>query len=66
MRPDINIMGMFFASLFIYMMLGIPVYLLVKNVLFRLGAFKFIWHPNFFELCLYTIIVTLLALLVPL
>lgn len=65
MRPDINIMGLFFASLFIYMILGIPVYLLVKKILFRLGAFKFIWHPNFFELCLYVMIVTLLTLLVP-
>jgi hypothetical protein len=66
MRPDINVMGMFFTSLFIYMMIGIPVYLLARTVLFRLGAFSYIWHPNFFELCLYTIVVTLLALLVPL
>jgi hypothetical protein len=66
MRPDINVMGMFFTSLFIYMMIGIPVYLLARTVLFRLGAFNYIWHPNFFEFCLYTIVVTLLALLVPL
>lgn len=66
MRPDINVMGLFFTSLFIYMMIGIPVYLLARTVLFRLGAFNYIWHPNFFEFCLYTIVVTLLALLVPL
>ena len=65
MRPDINFMGMFFSSLFIYLMIGIPVYWLARTVLFRLGAFNYIWHPNFFEFCLYTIIVTLLALLVP-
>jgi hypothetical protein len=66
MRIDVNIMGIYFVSLFIYMMLAIPLFVLLRRVLFRVGFYRFVWHANLFEVALYTVIVCWLVLMVPL
>jgi hypothetical protein len=66
MRSDINVMGIFFVSLFIYMMIAIPIFMIIRRALFVSGFYRLVWHPNLFELALYTVIVSLLVLMVPL
>ena len=66
MRGDVDIAGLFFISFFIYMMIAIPFFILLRNVLFRSGFYRFVWHHNLFEVALYCVIVCLLVLTVPL
>jgi hypothetical protein len=66
MRSDVNIMGLFFISLFVYVVMAIPLFILLRTVLFRIGFYKFVWHPNLFEVALYSTIVGLLVFTVPL
>jgi hypothetical protein len=65
MRSDVNVAGLFFVSFFIYMMIAIPFFVLLRNALFRFGFYRYVWHPNLFEVALYTVIVCLLVLTVP-
>jgi hypothetical protein len=65
MRSDVDLMGVFFSSSFIYLMVAIPLFIVLRNVLFRIGFYKFVWHPNLFELALYSVIISLLVLAVP-
>lgn len=66
MRIDVDILGIYFVSLFIYMMLAIPLFIVLRHALFRFGFYRFVWHANLFEVALYSVIVCLLVLMVPL
>lgn len=66
MRSDIDIAGIFFVSFFIYMMIAIPFFVLLRNALFHFGFYRYVWHPNLFEIALYAVIVCLLVLTFPL
>jgi protein AaeX len=66
MRIDVNVLGIYFTSFFVYMMLAIPLFVIMRRLLFRVGFYRFVWHPNLFEVALYTVVVNLLVFLVPL
>lgn len=66
MRIDVNVLGIYFTSFFIYMMLAIPLFAIMRQLLFKFGFYRFVWHPNLFEVALYTVVVNLLVFLVPL
>lgn len=66
MRSDVNVMGMFFISSVIYMLLAVPLFILIRRTLFRLGFYRYVWHANLFEVALYVTLVCLLVLTMPL
>ena len=66
MRSDVNILGLYFVSIVIYMILTIPVFVIVRRSLFKLGFYKYVWHPNLFEVALYLCLVCLIVLSIPL
>ena len=65
MRADVDIFGILFVSLFIYLVVSAPIFVVVRNILFRVGFYRYVWHPNLFEVALYTVIVCLLVFSVP-
>ena len=66
MRSDVNILGLFFVSIVIYMILTIPLFVIFRRLLFKLGFYRYVWHPNLFEVALYLCMACLFVLSVPL
>jgi len=66
MRSDVNFLGLFFVSIVIYMILTIPFFVIFRRMLFKLGFYRYVWHPNLFEVALYLCMVCLFVLSVPL
>lgn len=66
MRSDINILGLYFVSIVIYMILTIPFFLLLRKVLFKIGFYRYVWHANLFEVALYASLVCIFVLAIPL
>jgi len=66
LRSDVDILGLYFVSIVVYMVLTVPLFLLVRRVLFKVGVYRYVWHANLFEVALYTCMVCLFVLAVPL
>ncbi len=62
MIAELDIFGVLVAPIVAYALLAIPVLLLLRWVLTRLGFFRLIWHPALFEVSLYLIILSLFVL----
>jgi protein AaeX len=62
MIAELDIFGVLVAPIVAYALLAIPVLLLLRWVLSRLGFFRFPWHPALFEVSLYLIILSLFVL----
>ena len=62
MIAELDIFGVLVAPIVAYALLAIPVLLLLRWVLSRLGFFRVIWHPALFEVSLYLIILSLFVL----
>lgn len=65
MRSDVDIMGLYFVSIVVYMMLTIPLFVIVRRALFKSGFYRYVWHPNLFEVALYLCLVCVFVLLFP-
>ena len=62
MIAELDIFGVLVAPIVAYALLTIPVMLVLRWVLARLGFFRLIWHPALFEVSLYLIILSLFVL----
>jgi protein AaeX len=62
MIAELDIFGVLVAPIVAYALLAIPVLLLLRWVLARLGFFRLVWHPALFEVSLYLIILSLFVL----
>lgn len=62
MIAELDIFGVLVAPIVAYALLAIPVMLVLRWVLARLGFFSLIWHPALFEVSLYLIILSLFVL----
>jgi len=62
MIAELDIFGVLVAPIVAYVLLAIPVLLLLRWVLARLGFFRLVWHPALFEVSLYLIILSLFVL----
>jgi hypothetical protein len=62
MIAELDIFGVLVAPIVVYALLAIPVVVLLRWVLARLGFFSLIWHPALFEVSLYLIILSLFVL----
>ena len=61
MLSEIDVGGIYVAPIVVYAVAAIPLFLILRWVLGRLGVLRNIWHPALFELAVY---VTLLSLLI--
>jgi hypothetical protein len=62
MIAELDIFGVLVAPIVAYVLLAIPVLLLLRWALARLGFFRLVWHPALFEVSLYLIILSLFVL----
>jgi len=63
MLKEIALTGVYVAPIVIYLLLTLPLFLVCRWLLGRLGVLGFVWHPSLFEVALF---VTLLSLMVSL
>ena len=62
MLKEIDLAGVYVTPIMIYGLFTIPLFLVCRRVLARLGVLAFVWHPALFEIALFVII---LAALLP-
>ncbi|HEV2675008.1 MAG TPA: DUF1656 domain-containing protein [Aliidongia sp.] len=63
MIAEINVAGVYLAPIALYAMIAIPIFVVLRVILARLGFWHAIWHPALFEAALYLSILSLLVLL---
>jgi protein AaeX len=59
MIKEINLDGVFLPPLFGYLLGTALVWYLVRNLLGRLGVYRFVWHPPLFNTALYVILLSM-------
>lgn len=64
MLAEVNIFGVFVAPLSIYALVAVIITLILRNLLWRLGALGWFWHVALFEIALYVCVLCLLILYV--
>lgn len=64
MLTEFNLFGVFMAPIALYAVVAIFITLLVRFVLWRLGALDWFWHVALLEVALYVSILCLLVLYV--
>jgi len=63
MYSELNLQGIYMAPIVLYALIALPVFLVLRFVLARIGFFRLVWHPALFETALYLSILSLLILL---
>ena len=63
MNTEINIAGSYMAPIVLYALLSLPIFLVLRVILARIGFWRLVWHPALFETALYLSILSLLILL---
>ena len=56
--------GVLFAPIVLYALAALPITLLVRMVMWRIGLMRLIWHIALFEVALYLCVLSLLVLLI--
>ena len=62
--PEFAIGGVYVSAFFVTLLLALPVYLLCREVLVRLGLMARLWYPPLFEVGLFIIILSAVTALV--
>jgi hypothetical protein len=63
MITEINIGGVYLAPIVLYVLVTIPVFVVLRIILTKIGFWRIVWHPALFETALYLSILSLLILL---
>jgi len=63
MITELNIAGIYMAPIVVYVIVTLPIFLVLRTILARLGFWRLVWHPALFETALYLSILSLLILL---
>ena len=63
MISELNIAGIYMAPIVLYAMVALPIFLVLRTILARIGFWRLVWHPALFETALYLSILSLLILL---
>jgi hypothetical protein len=63
MNTELNIAGIYMAPIVLYAIVALPIFLMLRVILARVGFWHFVWHPALFETALYLSILSLLILL---
>ena len=59
MLSEANIGGVYVAPFMIYVVATVPVFLLLRTILARIGLMRWVWHSGLFEFALSLSIVAL-------
>ncbi|MCS0496826.1 DUF1656 domain-containing protein [Ancylobacter mangrovi] len=63
MSGEIDVYGVYIPNLLALMLLTLPVSLLLRRGLARLGAYAFVWHRGLFDVALYVLLLQGMSLL---
>lgn len=63
MNTELNIAGIYMAPIVLYAIVALPIFLVLRAILARVGFWRLVWHPALFETALYLSILSLLILL---
>ncbi|MBR1219519.1 DUF1656 domain-containing protein [Bradyrhizobium sp. U87765 SZCCT0131] len=63
MLSEVNIAGVYLPPFLVYACATVPLFLLLRHGLVRLGVLRRVWHPALFEFGLSLSLLTLLLLL---
>jgi hypothetical protein len=63
MFTELNLQGVYMAPIVLYALVTLPIFLVLRLILARIGFFRLVWHPALFETALYLSILSLLILL---
>ncbi len=63
MLSEIQLGGVLFAPITLYALAAIPITLLLRTVMWRVGFMRLVWHLALFEVALYLSVLSLLVLL---
>jgi hypothetical protein len=63
MNSELNIAGIYMAPIVLYAVVALPIFLVLRVILARVGFWRLVWHPALFETALYLSILSLLILL---
>jgi protein AaeX len=63
MNSELNIAGIYMAPIVLYAIVALPIFLVLRVILARVGFWRLVWHPALFETALYLSILSLLILL---
>lgn len=61
MLKEIDLTGIYVGPIILYMLISIPIFLVVRLLLSRIGFLSFVWHPALFEIALFGIILALVV-----
>jgi hypothetical protein len=64
MLSEVNVGGIYMAPIVVYVVATIPLFVICRWVLGRLGILRNIWHPALFDLAVYVTLLSLLILFV--
>jgi hypothetical protein len=56
--------GLLFAPIVVYALAALPITLLLRMIMWRIGFMRLVWHLALFEVALYLCVLSLLVLLV--
>lgn len=63
MLSNVNFYGFYIAPFAADVLLTLVIFFFVRRLLARLGIDRYVWHPNLFEIALFSIILCLIVLL---
>ena len=64
MLSETDLGGVLFAPIVLYALAAIPITLLLRTMMWRIGFMRLVWHLALFELALYLSVLSLLVLLI--
>ncbi|MBN3766101.1 DUF1656 domain-containing protein [Burkholderia sp. Ac-20365] len=62
MIGEIDILGVFVPAVLVLMFIAYLVNLVIRNVLARIGVYRFIWHRSIFDLGIYVLVLGLVVI----
>ncbi|HLZ66273.1 MAG TPA: DUF1656 domain-containing protein [Aliidongia sp.] len=63
MNVEVEVAGIYLAPIVLYALIALPIFLILRLILARIGFWRLVWHPALFETALYLSILSLLVLL---
>ena len=64
MLTEVNVAGIYVAPIVIYAAAAMPVALIIRAFLWRIGLLRLLWHPALFVFAVYVSVLSLMVLFV--
>lgn len=63
MLKELNIFGILFAPMALYLVIGLFLFLIVRRIITHFRLERFIWHTSLFDVALFTSLVSLVTII---